>query len=237
MFSLHESDELLFQISSNARQQLAVRQDLILPDAPMDDSNIDYDKGRGRRGKPSAAGISGNWEKTEDSDKKTMHREMERKRRKDMSELHGSLRSLLPLEYIKGKRSMSDHMNEAVNYIKHLQNNIKELVDKRDELKKPSNSNIALEPENETLTSCQRTCVMIQPCLGGVEIMVSSSLTDQGFPLSRVLQVLLEEGIAADSCICTKVNERLIFTIQTEGGDMTRVDLRRLQHKLTEAIP
>ncbi|XP_041002761.1 transcription factor bHLH118-like [Juglans microcarpa x Juglans regia] len=200
----------------------------------MDDSNIDNDKERGRRWKPS--GTSGNWEKTEDSDKKTMHREMERKRRKDMSELQGSLRSFLPLEYIKGKRSMSDHMNEAVNYIKHLQNNIKELVDKRDELKKPSNS-IALEPENETLTSYQRTCVMIRPCLGGVEIMVSSSLTDQGLPLSRVLQVLLEEGIAADRCICTKVNERLIFTVRTEGGDMTRVDLQGLQHKLTEAIP
>lgn len=111
---------------------------------------------------------------------------------------------------------MSDHMNGAVNYIKHLQNKIKELVDKRDELKKPSNS-IALKPENENSTnSFQRTCVMIRACLGGVEITVNSSLTDQGLPLSRVLQVLLEEGIAADSCICTKVNERLIYTVQTE---------------------
>lgn len=109
MFSLHESDELLFQTSSNARQQPQVRQDLILPDAPMDDSSIDYDNGRpGRRGNSSGR-TSGNWERTEDDDKKTMHREMERKRRKDMSELHGTLRSLLPLEYIKVKEPNNSH--------------------------------------------------------------------------------------------------------------------------------
>lgn len=119
----------------------------------------------------------------------------------------------------QGKRSMSDHMNEAVNYINQLQNNIKELGAKRDGLLKKGNS---ISHENESISGTSSgavgptTCVMVQPCLGGVEIMVNSGLTDEGLALSSVLQVLLDEGLVVYSCVCTRVNQRLIYTVQSE---------------------
>lgn len=198
----------------------------------MDNTTLNF-KGRGR-GRPAQPKSS------DDGDKKMVHREMERKRRKDMAKLHGSLRSLLPLEFIKGKRSMSDHMNEAVNYINQLQNNIKELGAKRDGLLKKGNS---ISHENESISGTSSgavgptTCVMVQPCSGGVEIMVNSGLTDEGLALSSVLQVLLDEGLVVYSCVCTRVNQRLIYTVQSEVSDMASVDLPGLKQKLTEAIP
>ncbi|XVF49868.1 hypothetical protein PTKIN_Ptkin04bG0050500 [Pterospermum kingtungense] len=74
-----------------------------------------------------------------DNKKKLIRRERERNRRQEMSNLYARLQSLLPYEYLKGKRSAFDHLHEAVKYIKHLQNRIRDLKYKRDELKRSSN--------------------------------------------------------------------------------------------------
>lgn len=53
----------------------------------------------------------------------------------------------------------------------------------------------------------------IQPCLGsGVEIVISSSNL---LPLSRVLSLLLQQGIDVSNCTTTNVNGRFIHTIHS----------------------
>ncbi|KAM6556472.1 hypothetical protein CsatB_003491 [Cannabis sativa] len=155
------------------------------------------------------------------------HRDIERQRRQEMAALHASLRSLLPLELIKGKRSISDHINEGANYIKQLQMKIKELDAKRDALKRYnylSNGNIIMGPSSTTDNDhhsssalCQDNLIRVQPWSGGLEIVISSTGDASALPMSKILQVILEEGLSVVSCISTKVNGILLHTIKAEA--------------------
>ncbi|KAL4604305.1 hypothetical protein ACB092_10G184100 [Castanea dentata] len=114
--------------------------------------------------------------------KNIIRRDTERQRRKKMAILNASLRSLLPMEMIKGKRSVSDHTNEAMNYITYLKNKIQELSVRRNELKSLSNLS-----------------VVVQPCCDGVQILVTTNV-NEGLLLSEVLETLLREGLDVVHC-------------------------------------
>lgn len=104
---------------------------------------------------------------------------------------------------------MSDHMHQAVNYIKHMEENIKGLSVKKDQLKKSKHT-------SESLTNQLPNTVSINFCNGGVEISINSCMIDDGFSLSGVLNTLLEQGLNITSCISTTVNDRLLHSIQSE---------------------
>ncbi|TKY45081.1 dimerization protein [Spatholobus suberectus] len=171
-----------------------------------------------------------------DENKKCMHKETERQRRQEMGKLCTTLRSLLPIEYIKGKRSTSDHVYEAMNFINHLQNKVNQLQAKRDELAKVSNlSNI--RPENESSSTTHLPpLVFVHPFPGGLEIICSYSFRKSAFPISRVLDILLKEGLNVVSTTSIRRDGRFIHTIRSEDPNMTVTDYSELQIKLMEAI-
>ncbi|CAK7337126.1 unnamed protein product [Dovyalis caffra] len=140
----------------------------------------------------------------DDHTKRILHRDIERQRRQEMTNLCTSLRNLLPLEYIKGKRAISDHMQEAVNHIKDLEKKIEELGIKRDELKNLSNLRV-LVSNRENSNGCAPTCeVMIRSCLVGVEVVINGGFEEQ-FLHSRMMQVLLKEGLNVINSVSAKV--------------------------------
>ena len=114
---------------------------------------------------------------------------------------------------LQGKRSVSDHMHEAVNYINHMKNKVQDLSAKRDGLKGlPSSSGQTdLTPESGSSESYLANSIVVRPWLSGIEIVINSRL-----PLSRVMQVLRDEGLSIVSCSSSKVNGRLIHTLQSE---------------------
>ncbi|KAF5196140.1 Transcription factor bhlh [Thalictrum thalictroides] len=171
------------------------------------------------------------------STKKMAHRDLERQRRQEMNSLYTSLRSLLPLEYVKGKRSISDHMYEATNYIKDLEKNIQDLKNKRDKLNILTNFGTTTETVMTESMSGLSDFVTVRKCWQGVEVVVSSSLKEVVVSLSRVLEVLVEEGLTAVSCVSSKVNERLIHTIQAEVMDPTAsINTSLLRQKLMSLV-
>ncbi|KAG6660341.1 hypothetical protein I3843_03G093800 [Carya illinoinensis] len=236
MFPLHQSNELVFQICSHPPQQHKIPdQDLIVGHASLDCSSFNTTLKKGQRRKlcDSLDHNYGNF--NEKKKLKMRHREVERQRRQEMTTLFASLRSSLPLEFIKGKRSKSDHINEAGNYIKHLQKKIKELSSVRDKLKKHSNTTD--HGSGSSNSTSPPSFMKVNPRRDGVEILITSSFEEERMPLSRVLEVLIEGGLTVVSCVSAKVNERFLHTIQSEISDSTEPDLSELQKKLTEAIP
>ncbi|KAL4298394.1 hypothetical protein GQ457_12G007230 [Hibiscus cannabinus] len=209
-------DEIFFQFSSNSDPPNTIPQDEVLDSVPT---------GKGRRRR-----LSGN--SNDDDKKKSMHRDIERQRRQEMSTLYASLRTLLPLEYIKGKRAISDQMNGAMSYIKDLQKRVDELSAKRDELKKVSLDSGGFHRGGEAFPSS----VVVRQSLDGAEVVVSTGLDGQALNLSRVLQLLLEEGLDVVNCISTRVDGALIHTIKLKVSDPRGVDVPYLEQKLNEEI-
>ncbi|KAL0877163.1 hypothetical protein Bca101_026868 [Brassica carinata] len=161
---------------------------------------------------------------------KMMHREIERQRRQEMASLYASLRSLLPLRFIQGKRSTSDQVNEAVNYITYLERKIKELSLRRDELMLLSTGSL-LDDSNDEMEMMNH--VVVRHCLVGVEIVFSSRSCSGQPRLSSVLQVLSENGLSLLNSISSTVDDRLIYTIQAEVNESTLIDLAELEERLT----
>lgn len=243
MFPLHSGDDLFFKVSSDSHQQYKIPQDLISGHASEASSIITNDMGKSRRGQSSSMETdripSDNYNNNNsnyNNNKKLMHRDIERQRRQEMATLYASLRALLPLEFIKGKRSISDQMNEGVNYVKYLEKKIKELGVKRDELKRLSNLSIStsqIETSDQNDTSPSNRFVVHQS-LVGIEIAYSCGYLEQELPLSKVLEVLLDEGLCVVNCVSTRVDERLLHTIQAEVKDPSSFSLSDLQQKLTQ---
>ncbi|PPD74965.1 hypothetical protein GOBAR_DD28106 [Gossypium barbadense] len=104
---------------------------------------------------------------------------------------------------------MSDHMNEAVNYIKHLEKKVKDLDAKRHELKRVSDLASVGSRTKPAAASISHHCFIIRPCLIGLHVV---------------------------SCFSTKSEEFLFHsTIQTEVNDPTSVNISRLQQKLPQS--
>ncbi|KAE8724021.1 putative Basic helix-loop-helix DNA-binding superfamily protein [Hibiscus syriacus] len=223
-------DEMFFQFSSNSDPQNTIPQDEILDFVPMGGSS----RGRQRRLLASEKRKDSH---DDDDKKKSMHRDIERQRRQGMSTLCASLRTLLPLEYIKGKRAISDHMNGAVSYIKDLQKRIDELSAKRDELKKVSfdSTSSGFHQGTSSNESFPSTAV-VRKSLDGVDVVVRTGHGAQALTLSRVVQLLLDEGLDAVNCISTRIDGGLIHTIRLEVNDLRGVDVPYLQKKVNEEI-
>ncbi|XVF13241.1 hypothetical protein REPUB_Repub08aG0191700 [Reevesia pubescens] len=241
--SMFQSDRSLttdeFQFFPIPCQHKIQQEDELILIPNSEDANVLFhrsDHSHRRRKAATAFGVYDGKPNDNNKKKKIIHRENERQRRQEMTTLYATLRSLLPFEYLKGKRSIPDHMNEAVNYIKRLQKKIMKLSDKRDELKKSSNSIInasTFVPETLSQESSEDN-IMVRPCLAGMEAVISTC-PRQGLQLSSVLEVIVAEGLIVVSCISTKVNKRLIMhTIVSEVKENGRsIEPSDLQHKLT----
>ncbi|XP_076908790.1 transcription factor bHLH118-like [Bidens hawaiensis] len=162
--------------------------------------------------------------KSENMDRKMVHRETEKKRREDISKLYASLGGLLPLNVVKGRRSISDCIQQAVNYIKHMQENIELLSVKRDKIKKMRDKNV-----KESLLNV----VSISSSNGGsFEIQINSCSIEDGFSLSKILKALLDDGLDVINCTSKKINKRLLHSIQSEATDTTFTELSMMQQRL-----
>ncbi|ESQ35577.1 hypothetical protein EUTSA_v10009922mg [Eutrema salsugineum] len=186
----------------------------------------------------------------EPKNKRARHREIERQRRQEVTSLFKNLRYILPLQYIKGKRSSSDHVEEAVNYIKDLQKKIKEMSKKRDRIKRsinhPSSTGecssirpLASSWPSPTSLSSYCSCVgdtqidvKVKTCLVGIEIVASCCIKHESC-LSSILQLVAQEQcLNVVSSISTRLHQRFMHTIVSEVEKGLEVNFSELQEKM-----
>ncbi|XP_015081892.1 transcription factor bHLH120-like [Solanum pennellii] len=165
-------------------------------------------------------------------EKKVMRRDVERQRRRDMAKLYQRLRLLIPSKYLMGKRSISDHLEEIVDYVKDLKKDIEELESKREKLKEMKNiTNISslLAPNSSSmkLNDDDEDKIIVKSCNEGVEISIKGGLS-----ISKVLKVLMKEGFIVNNCVSSTINQRLIHIIQTKVNTRGDIDLALLRSKL-----
>ncbi|KAG6746413.1 hypothetical protein POTOM_050953 [Populus tomentosa] len=241
MFPFQQSgDEFWSQISSNPYQEdIDQDQHLILgQDSLHGISNLTYSSVEEF---PQAHTVLATSNADDDSgnircdEKKVARKEIERQRRQQMSTLHASLRNLLPLDSIKGKLSISDHMSVAVKYIKHLKSNIQDLSVKRDKLKNLSSSS-TFEQGTEISDHNLLDSVTVRHYLDGLEIVLTRGPGEEGILLSRVLEAVLEEGFDVVGCTSTHKGQRHYTTIQCQASNLNCIDADRMKRKLIDVI-
>lgn len=108
-----------------------------------------------------------------------------------------------------------------MNFIKDTETRIKELSARRDELSRETGRRYRSNPDpaktGSDLPKSDPATVMVQPHVNGLEVVVSSNSSGpEALLLSRVLETLQEKGLEVISSLTTRVNERLMHTIQVE---------------------
>jgi len=81
---------------------------------------------------------------------------------------------------------------------------------------KVSNLSTNATTQNGSSSSNIQPFVIVQPFPGGLEIMCSYSFNKCLFPLSRLLRMLLKEGLNLISCTSNMIEGRFIYTIRSE---------------------
>ncbi|RAL52210.1 hypothetical protein DM860_016059 [Cuscuta australis] len=215
-------------------RQQQQQQHVLMPD---NTTTSGKNKGKNTRRYKSST-VQGESSTSEEKQRRMMHRDIERQRRQEMASLYASLRNQLPLEYIKGKRSVSDHVMEAVRYIEHKQKSIRELEEKRDMLRSWSKNDDEGDCHvAEAGASQAAATVTVRPCLEGVEILISCGIPKLGFRVSRALHLLGDQqGLQLLSCVCSRVDDTLLHTIRAQVSPHARVDFQELQRNLIYAL-
>ncbi|EYU28600.1 hypothetical protein MIMGU_mgv1a024484mg, partial [Erythranthe guttata] len=123
---------------------------------------------------------------------------------------------VLPPHQIKGKRSMCDQVEEAANYIAHMQKKIQVLRIRRDKMKQLlSGTKIITSNLSKGSSGNLLNCVAVNPVHEGLEILITSTSTSV-LGLSKVMVVLLERELDVFICISTK-NEYWDVSTQNRG--------------------
>lgn len=174
---------------------------------------------------------------------------IERQRRKDMNELFATLSSLLPDENLRGKRAVSDQVQEAVNYVRHLQQKVEDLSTEREKMKANSDENAKVSLEGVRLSSNEKICIKAQPIGGsdrefptvkiksmGSTLQVCTNTFEHQIVFSDLLLAIEEGGLEVVSAASSAINNRIFHTIHTKVCDLETLNIDTLEQKLWHLI-
>ncbi|CAN8254353.1 unnamed protein product [Cochlearia groenlandica] len=156
--------------------------------------------------------------------KKLNHNASERDRRKKINSLFSSLRSCLPSSDQSKKLSIPQTVSRSLKYIPELQEQVKKLRQKKEELLVRVSGQRDIEqcskPQQKALVSYVSTVSTTK--LGDNEVMVQiSSSKIHNFSISNVLSGLEEDGFVLVDVLSSRSHgERLFYTLHLQVVNM-----------------
>eukprot|EP00253_Pinus_taeda_P014654 PITA_14654 len=177
------------------------------------------------------------------------HKMIEKQRRKDMNALLSTLKSLIPDENLRGKRSVSDQMQEAVNYVNHLRQKVEDLQKEREKLKPNSDKNAEVSFQGVRL-SCNEKFCLETPVIGGyagefpnVKIKSTDSAVqvwmntfEYQIVYSDLLMSLEDCGLEVVCADSSTINNRVYHTIHAKVFDLNSFNIDTLYENLWNLI-
>lgn len=157
--------------------------------------------------------------------KVVLHREVERKRRQQMSKLH---------HQIKGNRSVCDETEEAESHIKKMEKNNEELKKGRDKLKSWFEYSSSSSSSSNVDEISSNSVTVNKIGTDGMEILIKT----EDLELSRVLAELqnIDDELDVVTIVSTRINGRFLHKIQVQARDMKNLGVLMLQDRLIKAI-
>lgn len=172
---------------------------------------------------------------------KRNHKMIERQRRKEMKVLFSQLRSVLPEENLRGKRTVSEQVLEAVNYVSHLQRKIEDLSAQRERMKVNFDQNAKVSFQkycNKTLqfvgSDGECPAVKINPAGSGVQILTYA--LEHEIAYSDILLRLEQCGLEVVNAASSAINNKVYHTIHTKVLDLNTFNIHTLYQKLWHLI-
>eukprot|EP01018_Ginkgo_biloba_P011968 Gb_31175 [translate_table: standard] len=175
------------------------------------------------------------------TNKQRIHKAVERQRRQEMKTLYCRLRSLLPEENIKGKRSISDQLLEAVGYIKHLQKKVQELTKKADDMRISNKRDMIFikgvhHSQEKVCPGRSEAFPPVKINSLGSALHISTNTFKYQIVYSELLLVLKESGLDVVSAISTAINDKVFHTIHAKVLDLHSFESATLYNKLYHLI-
>ncbi|CAG7905480.1 unnamed protein product [Brassica rapa] len=182
----------------------------------------------------SSAGIG--IDKSPVVNKKLKHNASERDRRKKINSLFSSLRSCLPASDQSKKLSIPQTVSRSLKYILELQEEVKMLIQKKEELLVRVSGQRAIEQQPKVVAHYVSTVSATR--LGDHEMMVQiSSSKINNFSISNVLSGLeLEEDgfVLVDVSLSRSQGERVFYTLhlQVDNIDNDKLNCTELSQRM-----
>jgi len=175
------------------------------------------------------------------SAEKKNHKMIEKQRRKEMKALFSALKSLLPDENLRGKRTVSDQVLEAVNYVRHLQRKVQYLSAEREKMKAncDQNAKVAMEKfVNKTppFEESDRECPALKINSGSSGVQIWTNSLEDEIVYSDILVELEGGGLEVVSAASSTINNRVYHTIHAKVLDLNKFNVDTLYHKLRHLI-
>lgn len=166
---------------------------------------------------------------------------IERGRRKEMKFLFSQLRSLLPEENLRGKRTVSEQVLGAVNYVSHLQRKIEELSAQRELMKVNSYENAEFSFQKFCNKTPQRVgsdgefpAVKINFVGSGVQIWTYA--LEHEIAYSDILLTLEQRRLEVVNAASSAINNKVYHTIHAKVLDPNTFNIHILYQKLWHLI-